>query len=220
MSTVKSYITINKLVEVEVDPHTTSSKSYQTRVEDINENGIVIATPMENRVLVNLSPETTVILWHNDHSASFAHYCKVKARIYEPLPLTFLDWPYEIKKVQRRNFVRVPASIKFDFSLGDRDQKGKEIYHQGITSDLSGGGIKFNTDVSMKKNDQLKIKLYIPDEEKPLELLGNVAWIVNLESTGKFAVGISFSKINESLRDVIIRYEFIKQRELIKKGLL
>lgn len=216
----KKLLTINKVIEVqrEEDFRNNSSKTYSSRVEDINEKGIVIGTPIEKSVLVDLRPDSMVIIWYNLATASYALFCTVKARIYEPLPLTFLDWPHDIQKIQRRNYVRVPASLKIQFSTGEKDDKEREIYHWALTGDISGGGLNFTTPIKLNKKEPLKIFLHLPDEEV-IDLEGKITWVDNLNSN-KYFIGLKFTKISEGIRDKIISYVFIRQRELIKKGVL
>ena len=217
----RNLIVINKVIEVqrEDDFQNNPNKCYSSRIEDINEKGVVIGTPIEKSVLVDLRPGSTVILWYNQAAAtSYALFCKVKARIYEPLPLTLLEWPHDIQRIQRRNHVRVPASFKIEFSTGEKDAEKREIYHSAHTRDISGGGLSFITSMKLNTKYPLKIILHLPGQEK-IVLEGKIAWMVN-RKRNIYLVGIKYNQITEGIRDQIIKYVFIRHRELIKKGVL
>ncbi len=216
----KKLLVINQSIEIQKkeDFDNDPDKYYASRIEDINEKGIVIGTPIEKSVLVDLRPNSTVIIWLNEAIASYALFCRVRARIYEPLPLTFLDWPHDIQRIQRRNYVRVPASLQIEFSTGEKDAEGKEIFHSALTGDISGGGLNFTTSVKLSTKDPLKIILHLPGQEE-IVLEGKITWIVH-QSHNRYFVGIKFMKISEGIREHIIKYIFIRQRDLIRKGVL
>ncbi|MFZ7104615.1 MAG: flagellar brake protein [Peptococcaceae bacterium] len=216
------FLKINSIIEVEVESGAEKSNIYRTRVEDLNEDGFVIGMPIEKGILVPLYPDSTVIVWHWDNSASYAYYCKVKTRIFEPIPLVFLDWPHQVKKVQRRNFVRIPINITIEHKLvvkGEAQTQDNKFI-KSLTRDLSGGGTQFISKIKYNKGDILEIKLHLYDDLVCAK--ARVMWVFNEISndTERFLVGIKFMDISEKTRDSIIKFVFAKQRELIKKGVL
>jgi c-di-GMP-binding flagellar brake protein YcgR len=213
------FLKINQIIEIEIEPGSDYSGIYRTRVEDLDEKGIVIGMPINKGNLVPLRPNTVVIIWHWDNSASYAYYCKVKERIFEPVPLVSLDWPFQKKKIQRRNFVRVPANLEIEFALVKEDSR-EETYYKSHIRDLSGGGTQFISKVKFQKGDILKIRLFVPNEI--INCKAKVMWVEyeikdNLE---RYLIGIKYIDIPEKVRDKIIKYVFTRQRELIKKGVL
>lgn len=211
---------INQIIDIEVEPGTSFSGTYRTRVEDINETSIVIAMPIDKGNYVPLRPGSEVIIWHWDNSASYAHYCKVKERLVEPIPLVFLEWPpYQTKKIQRRGFVRVPVNLQLEYML-DNEQEKEEIYHKALIRDLSGGGTQFTSKNKLIKGDILKIKLFLPNET--INCKARIMWVYTeiRDKTERFLIGIKFIDLPEKVREQIIKYVFQRQRELIQKGVL
>jgi c-di-GMP-binding flagellar brake protein YcgR len=208
---------INQIVEIEIEEGSDFSGSYRTRVEDIRENSLVLGMPMENSNYVPLRPGSEVIVWHWDDSASHAFYCKVKERIREPIPLIFLEWPpFKTKKIQRRNFVRVPVNLPLDFAIDGQSEK--EEFKKVLIRDLSGGGAQFISKTRLVKGDILKIRLFLP--QKTIECKAKVMWVYTekIDKRERYLVGIKYLDISEKTQDQIIEYVFQRQRELIQKG--
>jgi len=215
---LRDFVKINQNIEIEIEKGFDYSGRYKTRVEDVNEQGMIIGMPISKGNLVPLRPGTEVIVWQWDNSASYAHFCKVRERIFEPIPLVYLDWPFRSEKIQRRSFVRVPANLKIEYVL---NVKKPDLVHQtSYIRDLSGGGTQFASQVQFKKGDILKIKLHLPDSV--ISSKAKVVWAYDdvYDKITRHLVGIEFYEIPEKLRDKIIKYVFIRQRELIKKGVL
>src|SRR5690554_4700612 len=109
---------INQIIDIEVEEGADFSGIYRTRVEDIKENSIVIAMPMDKGNYLPLRPGSEVIIWYWDKSASYAYYCKVIERFMEPIPLISVGWPpFKTKKIQRRGYVRVPVNLSLEYQL-------------------------------------------------------------------------------------------------------
>jgi len=211
---------INQIIEIEVLQGTEFSNTYRTRVEDINETYLVIGMPIDKGNYVPLRPETNIIIWNCDNLASYAYYCKVKKRMHEPIPLVFLEWPpYQIKKIQRRGYVRVPVNLHLEYKLNKEVEKD-ETYHKTTIRDLSGGGTQFTTDIKLIKGDTLKIQLFLPSIT--INCKAKVMWVYTeiRNNRERFLIGIKFIDIPEKIRDQIIKYIFQRQRELIQKGVL
>lgn len=210
---------INQIIDIEVEEGNEHAGNYRTRIEDINEDSIVIAMPIVQGNLVPLRPDTPVIIWYWDSIATFAFYCQVKARFFEPLPMVFLSRPFSIKKIQRREHVRVPTSLKIEYSFVNKSNLDG-VYHSTFLRDLSGGGAQFITNKSLSKGTELKVKIYLPSEV--IECQAKVRWSKEeiIDNQSRFFVGVQFINISERDREEIIKYVFFRQRELIKKGVL
>jgi len=214
-------IKINKIIEIEVGHGTDYSGTYRTRVEDIKKNSLVIGMPINQGNYVPLRPGSEVIIWHWANSASYAYYCRVKERTLEPLPLVFLEWPpFEIKKVQRRDFVRVPVNLYLEYKLEHGPELETEVFHKVSIRDLSGGGTQFIAKNKLIKGDTLKIKLFLPNDT--INCKAKVMWVYTeiKDNKERLLTGIKFVDIPEKVRDKIIKYVFERQRELIQKGVL
>lgn len=217
------FIKVNSVIEVEIGMNSTNPKGsnvYRTRVEDVQKDGFLIGIPIDKGVLVPVHTGSEIIVWHWDNSASYAHYCKVIGRKHEPIPLLFLSWPYDVKKIQRRNFVRIPINITLEHRLLSNEKEEEKKFQKSLTRDLSGGGAQFISKENYKKGDKLEVIIHLDDNKIVTKALVKRVYNEYINGIDRILVGIEFLNIPEKSRDTIIRFVFSKQRELIKKGVL
>ncbi len=218
--------------------------SYTSRVEDVNSRGIVLAAPMYKGALVRLhTGKVQVRFIHKD--AMYVFEAPIIEQRPAPIPVVIVGIPKEVKREQRREYVRVPWLIpaKFlpltesEFSVKPKDYP--KIWEErlfdvfdGVIKDISGGGIRFN--ISKKWVDAYGIKVgsrLIVTFHIEFELLGNkyardlmekieIVREVPVNSKLNAEYGAKFVDIPERDRDFIIRAVLQRQRELIKKGVL
>jgi len=94
----------------------------------------------------------------------------------------------------------------------------KNIYNEKPCAvNLSGSGLKFLTDDDIRVDDYLDIKMVLPISSGILiELLGEVVRCVSIKDEKKNEIAVKFAAINEDEREIIIRYVFKRQRELLR----
>ena len=209
------FLKINQIIEIEVELNTDFSDTYRTRVEDIKQEGIAIGMPIDKGNYVPLRPGQEVILWHWDNSDSYAYYCKVRDRTFEPIPLVFLEWPYKKKKVQRRLSVRVPTNLQLEYKLANED-----AFKKAFIRDLSGGGAQFVSKSKLIKGDILKINVFLPTEIISCTAKVMRVYTEEKDNNQRYLIGIKYLDVPEKIIDKLIKYVFERQRELIRKGVL
>ncbi len=213
-------IRINQPVEIELN-YTSGINTFKSRVEGISDDNIVIAAPMLNGQVIPVKNGINMRVSYLDNIALYTFDSIVLSSNLRPVPTLTLDKPGSLKRVQRRNFVRIDARLPMVFTLLKENlESGSEDY-DATTIDVSGGGLMFSTDCSLHLHDILEVKLALTDNVY-VTALGKVVRIVEKKQQDKhtFSVGLEFSIIEEGERDKIIRYIFNQQRELRRKGLL
>ncbi|MFV9510708.1 flagellar brake protein [Tepidibacillus sp. LV47] len=135
-----------------------------------------------------------------------------------------LPEPHQIKRSQRRNFLRVPVSIETSFHLEDGPKKEWFVVK---ALDLSGGGMQMVVPNSIPLQKGIKINgwLVLPYIiEDKIEHIKYQAEIVRISTPKEDAkvnwVSIKFTKITETSRAKVIRYCYQRQVELHKKGMI
>ncbi len=100
------------------------------------------------------------------------------------------------------------------------EHESKRFYeHQAVTLDLGGGGFSFGWDRRMEKETMLDVFLHIPLFPKTgIRAVGRV--VSCDEGNNGFIVRVSFDYIREDDREDIIKFVFIKQRELLARRCL
>lgn len=118
-----------------------------------------------------------------------------------------------ITKVQRRNFLRVPAELEISVSASDSNK------FLAVTEDVSGGGISFlcEKDTSIQQNAQISCWLLLNYKNGKVDHIafkGEVVRIKPLEI--KKLCMVQFAEITDRDRQKIIRYCFERQIDFRK----
>ena len=97
-------VVINSKLEVRVD-----DEIYKTRVQDSNSKNLVISVPVIGGVYLTLrTGEEIDLIYYDDKANIFNFKSKIINRIVENgVPYYSITLPYNVKKIQRRNYVRV-----------------------------------------------------------------------------------------------------------------
>lgn len=189
---------------------------YMTRIEEIGERILTVGAPINQREVVPLREGTKVKLTFWDEAAAYSFEGKIMQRIAVPIPMFILELPESVAKVQRRNYVRVPALYPVLFQSVTKE--GLSDLQKGTLLDLSGGGMRFLTKERVENNALLYVHLTLPKGE--IKTPVRVCRSEKLEDSKHYTVSVEFHEILERERDQIIRCVFDIQRAMRKKGLI
>lgn len=189
---------------------------YVTRIEEVGERILSVGAPFNNGEIVPLREGTKVKLTFWDEAAAYSFEGKIMQRIAVPIPLFILELPDSVVKVQRRNYVRVPALYQVSFRSVTKE--GLSDTQIGTLLDLSGGGMRFLTKERVEKNSLLYVGLMLPIGE--LKTPVRVCRAEKLDDSKNYKVSVEFNDISERERDRVIRCVFDIQRAMRKKGLI
>ena len=189
---------------------------YRTRIEEVGERLLAVGALFDNGEVVPLREGTKVKITFWDEVSAYAFEAKIMQRIAVPVSLFVLELPDSISKVQRRNFVRVPAFYPITFRNVTRE--GLSDLYKGTMLDLSGGGMRFSTKERVENKSLLYVQLTLPIGE--IQSPVRVCRAEQIEDSNRYSVSVEFHEISERERDRIIRCVFDIQREMRKKGLV
>lgn len=189
---------------------------YRTKVDDIREQMLFIGAPYDQGQILPLRVGTVLEVFFYDDISAYCFDTTIKQRIALPIPIFVLDLPDEIRKIQRRQFVRVKTAFPIIYRI--ITEKGLSDPGNGKLLDLSGGGMRFETLAKLENNALFSIQLKLPSGE--LNTLGRVLRVQRIEKAKSYNISSEFYEISEHDRDMIIRYVFELQRTLRKKGLI
>lgn len=197
-------------------------KIYKSIVQDVSDNFFTISIPMIEQEYLPIELGTTISIVHYDDKGNLFQYQSTVIRrvIEQNLPQLIMSQPVNIKKVQRRNFVRVNLLqvIHYDkikLINADKLSTVDKLNKKAILLDLSGGGMRIKVKEELQKGDKIAAKIVYEDNEYTVK--GEVVR-VNLTADRHRECGIIFSYINEITRENIIKIVFDvmrKQRELL-----
>ncbi|MDP4127898.1 MAG: PilZ domain-containing protein [Bacillota bacterium] len=190
---------------------------FRTRIEEVGERLLAVGGLFNNKgEVIPLREGTKVKITFWDEVSAYSFEAKIMRRIAVPVSLFVLEMPDSISKVQRRNFVRVPAFYPVTFQSVTRE--GLSDVYKGTMLDLSGGGMRFTTTERVENNSLLYAHLTLPvgEIQSPVRVCRSEL----IEDSKRYCISVEFHEITERERDRIIRCVFDIQRSMRKKGLV
>lgn len=196
---------VNNNIEIYED-----DKVYKSRIQSVNDKEIYIDIPLHNNeyLILNKGDDIYLIKYGNEGSV-YELSCKVIDRKIEGnIRLYRLSEPYDIKKIQRRNYVRVETIRGIKCFRKDEE-------FNALILDLSGGGMKIKSNKKLEMDEE--IVSFIKTDDGEFMVKGK---IIRVEETSfnQYSLGIEFVDIEERTREKIIKLVFSimrKQMELI-----
>ena len=211
----KKKLIMGLAVELDVSEGEYKGK-YRTRIEEVGESILVVGAPFKQHEVVPLREGTKVTLTFWDEAAAYSFEGNIMQRIAVPIPMLVLALPNSVVKVQRRNYVRVPALFALSYRSVTKD--GLSGPQNSTLLELSGGGMRFLTRNRLERNALLYVQLNLPKGD--LQIPVRVCRAVKIEDSQRYTVSVEFHDISERERDQIIHCVFDIQRTMRKKGLL
>ena len=213
---IKVDFKINKKLEILV-----GEKYFNSNIQDITPEYIAISIPSSSGEYIPLSKGAIidVLYYEEDHLYKFKSI--VIGRKFENIPILLISLPREIKKIQRRKFVRVPLLNVGKFKNLKNAPKtnpatiDKSEYAKAILLDLSGGGMRVKVSEEIKVNDFLLVSLIVKKEEV---LVVGQTKRVQKDDEGRFICGLSFEFLDNLTQERIIKFIFQLMREQMKKN--
>lgn len=188
---------------------------YKSNLQDVTESYILIDIPVNNGIYLTMNDNDEIEAEHYVDGGSYYKFnCRVLGRTREgKLNLYKLSKPYNISKIQRRNYVRVDM-VEYAFYKLQNDNG--EVWKKGIILDLSGGGMKIKIEEKLSLRDRVTVNIFIAENEK-VQIVGEVVR-VEKSNTGEYICGLKFKEISERTRDKIIQKVFEQMRK--QRGLV
>ena len=190
--------------------------SYRTRIEELGVRILSIGVPIINGQYIPLREGTSLTVIFCDDVSAYSFSSVIINRFATQIPTFIIQYPNKIDKVQRRQYVRLPITTPFNYSILEKDGLSKT--KRGCILDLSGGGLSFKAKDNLSEKTIIIIRMEIGDVE--LEVSAAVIRCVKEEEGELYKISAEFHEISENIRDRIIRYILDIQRELRKKGLI
>lgn len=196
---------VNSRIEVIVD-----EKPYKALITDIEDDNIKINIPVHNDEYLMLNKGDKIeINSYLDERKCFSYYCDVISKGKDNNVIYYkLTIPYDVKKIQRRNFFRVSLVEEVTYkNITDKTEKEIEElpYKSGMMIDLSAGGLKVKTKEKIKDNDVIIMRIKMTSIEVKLK-----GQIVRIERSfdNEFLYGVKFLDMTDAQADRIIRELF------------
>ena len=220
-----------------------SEKKYFSQILDlIDDDKAVMAMPTENGRVIPLTVGDRYSAFFYTAGGIFTCKCEIVERYKEDgffvMLVKFLS---QFEKYQRRQYFRLDLlrNIEFRFSPLQEELIAKKIeedkfdseitkqkfvntlkairnnWQMGVATDISGGGMKFNSNApdDDEKKVVVKIKFSVAHKDYEYEILSDiVAKSAVRNKTGFTEYRIKFSSITKEERENLIKYIFEEER--------
>ena len=200
-------LNINEVIVVDYE-----DTVYNCSIQGITENELLINIPVNDGKFLILDNGEKLDM---KYCSETGHYYEFEVQIIgreknDNIPMYKLSLPRNVKKIQRRNYVRVTVLKIVKYKL-----ENEESWFEAITLDISGGGMKIKAGRKFKLNEKLIVKIETSSRVVEAEVQIKRCEKVN---TNEYIYGLEFTDIHENRRDNIIEDVFLvmrKQREII-----
>lgn len=208
-------------IQTSGDANEDQASLLRSRLADMDESSLYIEIPLEEKSgryhRAHPGDEFKVI-YYTAEGVKHQFSTTVNGfRKEESIPLIEIRKPQpdEIKKEQRRNFLRVEAQLEIAVRIGDK------MRFVALTEDVGGGGISFRCERKwpIKPNVKLHCWLLIPYRSGSIahaQFDGEVIRVMEAEPN-HYIVMIRFVDIAESDQQKVIRYCFERQLDFRKE---
>lgn len=213
---------VNQILYMQVnsiDPEE-AQQVYKSRIADVNESYISMEVPIHDGTgkLKRLYAGDQINAHFITEGGVKNYFDTVILGFREEVIRLVLIKPPEadkITKVQRRNFLRVPAELEVAVKATE------QIMFTAVTDDVGGGGVSFlcESRYPIKTHDVLNCWLLLTYRNGAIEhanFKGEIVRIKTLEN-GKLVVMVQFTDIADAERQRIIRYCFERQLDFRKR---
>lgn len=197
------------------------SDYYVSRIDALDEDTFYMPLPYSKLHPLVLYKGDDVTIKFAGEQESFMFHTTVLDVQRDKVPMYRLRSPTEIIRVQQRHFVRLPVLLEAYCAWLP---EGKELpkYNSVRVLDISGGGLKIATDVSLKVGEVLLIKLDLPPvigwtvERFNFTLKAEVVRIktVKVDDEVIYHLGLKFLNITQKQQDKIVCFVFQKMTDV------
>lgn len=194
-------------------------EAYKSNIQDMTDDSIVINVPMKDGMFITPhESEKLEIIYYDQQSVYKFDTVVIARRIENSIPQIVLAKPKSYRKIQRRQYVRVPLVsymqyVKFEEGMTPEEVEEKlkgEGVRKGILLDLSGGGFKLKAYEELNLGD--KIAAYLECEDIKVRVTGQVVRIDN-DGAKKVSCGFCFADMDYKSREQIIKIIFTLMRK-------
>jgi c-di-GMP-binding flagellar brake protein YcgR len=193
------------------------SGAYPSIVLDTEQGRqLTVGVPLDRGREVPLEPRTPVRIQLNRPDGIYVLHSRVLARSAGH-PSLILEWPDLSERIQRREHVRVGATLPVQLSV-----RGSGVVRSvaALSTDLSVGGIRLVAPEPLRRDAQVRVTLALPGfGERACEarvLRGGATPDPRREH--RYWSALEFVGMLESVREDVTQFIFETQRDLRRKG--
>lgn len=204
-----------------------STTSYISQLVDVvDERTISIVSPMSEGRLKFLSNNLSIIIYYLNERQELLYFKGVVKGHKKNGALDVFDVAIasEFNKIQRRRFYRLDTVLNCKYMVIEKqlistdrlefDKLDEDILKPAFTKNISGSGFCMVFDEPLESGTVLDIAVNL-EESAIIRVIAQVIRTIN-QKNKKYEVGLHYLKISPRDSDILTRYIFEKQRQILK----
>ncbi|MDY6827492.1 MAG: flagellar brake protein [Bacillota bacterium] len=183
-------------------------KRFDTKVEDIESEYLVLQTPIVNNAPVPIEEGQELTLRRFEELLNQAYVTNVFVIENRPakIPLLICSKPREIGKTSMRRFSRFSAELSCHFAGAGE----KSVTGQILDISLSGISGVMVSEPRLKEGSLLAVTVHLPGETE-LSMTGELVRCYKVPDKGKIGFAIDIKEISSTMLEVLKNYLFQRQ---------
>ncbi len=191
--------------------------TYSTALTAVSPENLEVEVPQVNGLYLPLEPDRSVVLKQYEKGAIIEGKMPVESRPdRDGTPFLQLKKPDSVRRIQRRDFLRVPCEIEAVVNVIEPggDAEGLSGALEGKIDDISAGGVQLSLDRPLPLFTEIELVFTLPVTDTILrEVFGEVVRAAE-EQDPPYIHGVKFTSITEKKRNDIIQFVYQRQRQL------
>lgn len=192
-----------------------------SNIQSLDSGSISVSVPVINSTYLTMKKgEEYEAIYSDLKNNIFKFTVKILDHKKDRIPLIITSEPYDIIKIQRRNYVRISQCVSVKYCLmkeiPDKDIKSYDAsnFNFAYILDLSGGGAKIKLEEYAKVNDYVILHL---DVDGTIIVLAKIVR-VQQDKENHSICGVKFVNLDFNSREKIIQYIFKEMRRILKNS--
>jgi c-di-GMP-binding flagellar brake protein YcgR len=193
---------------------------YVTFLEDPRPNELIVQVPVVDDLYLPVGKGREVKISYSKLSARYEFESRIKKRSDTgAAPFIYVLRPDRVKRIQMRDYLRVPCSIEARMEIMDKlSDSSLPQRLNGKIVDISGGGLKFETNIPMSASVTVELFFELDlIKERMAPVLGRIVRRIEDKIRNKYFLAVEFEGLTIEQRNSIIQYTYQRQLELGKK---
>ncbi|MBO8170672.1 MAG: flagellar brake domain-containing protein [Bacillaceae bacterium] len=215
---------VGQEIYLQVDDGDQTDTSYKSKVIDVKDDYLSIYLPVLQKTgkskVLRAGSRVGVSHFGKD-GARYEYSVMILENVNDEIPYTRISMPKkeEIQRKQRRNFVRIPASVEVALELIEPNDRNIHIVTR--TVDISGGGIAVQvpSTYDVRQDDQFNVWLVLPCGKNIVHanFIGRVTRLIEKENQAFKIAPIEIINISQKDQQHIVQFCFQCEVEQRKK---
>ncbi len=194
---------------------------YRTVIDELTDRMMLVEVPSVKKLYLPVGKGQPLFVEYREAGARYQFETVLIERddLAEP-PLLTLETPSRVKRIQLRDFLRVPCEISGLLVVeSGRKKLNLPRVIKGTIVDISAGGVKFRSPLEVPPNTPVSLHFEIPEVKMRFDEVQGVIIRSEKKQLEEAAyLAVEFEGLLDEYKKVLLRYTYRRQVELKKRN--